>query len=93
MAEPTTVEIRIDDDHEELLLPEGVFDAFGTDGQPPAEAVGDLLVVSCTQRLHGVVAHSAEEPSKELQRLESAMRERFEERFGASFGEVTGHSH
>ena len=93
MADETTLEITIGEDREELTLPAGVLEAFGTGEETPAEVAGDLLVVSCTQRLHGVVAHGHEEPSDELKALEEAMRDRFEERFGASFAEVTGHSH
>lgn len=93
MAETTTVEITVGDDHEELSLPAGALETFGAADQSPADVVGDLLVVSCTQRLHGIVAHGREDPGEELRELEADMRDHFEERFGATFAEVTGHSH
>ena len=93
MAEPTTIEVAIGDVADEVVLPAGVLDAFTAEGQSSAEAVGDVLTMSCTQRLHAAVAHSAGEPDDEIEQLESTMREQFEERFGASFAEVTGHHH
>ena len=93
MAESTTVTIDVGDDHEEVTVPDGVLGLFGAENQTEAEVVGDLLVVSCAQRLHSLVAHGQEEPTEELQALETAMLDRFEERFGASFAELTGHSH
>lgn len=93
MVESTTIEIAVDDTTAELSLPDGVIEMFTGEGQEPADAVADLLTMAYTERLHGAVAHSAEEPSDALAAIEANMRDRFEERFGATFAEVTGHQH
>lgn len=93
METSTTVSISIDGTEDTLELPEGIIDVFASDDQSSAEAVGDLVLVDMTHRLHGLVAHSGGSPEPELVELEAALQEQFEERFGASFAELTGHSH
>jgi len=45
------------------------------------------------QQIHGAVHHGHGDTSDELEAVEEATLDRFEERFGQSFGEMTGHSH
>lgn len=91
--ETTTVRIAVEDGEEEIELPAGVLEVLGEGGQASAETVGDLLAVDCTHRLHGLVHHGDGEPDPRARELEGAMRESFEDRFGASFAELTGHEH
>ena len=93
MSEHVTVEIAVGDDDENIAIPTGVLEALTQDELTLPEIIGDLIIVSCTQRLHGMVAHGAAEPDEDLVELEAEMREVFEDRFGASFAELTGHSH
>lgn len=93
MAEETTLELQIEDNTDEVSLPEGALEVFAEDGQTPVEAAGDLLTLSVAQQLHAIVAHGHGDPAPELEALESAMGEHFEARFGATFAEVTGHQH
>lgn len=91
--ETTDVTITVGQSEETIALPEGVLEFFADEEQPLAATVGDLLTVDCTQRLHGFAHHVEEEPEEDVLALEADMREQFEERFGASFEELTGHQH
>lgn len=93
MTDTTTVHIEVDDSEEEVHLPRGVIEFFADEGQTPGETIGDLITVGCTQRLHAVVHHSKDEPPEEIQNLEVAMGEQFEERFGTSFESLLDHEH
>lgn len=93
MPEETTVHIRVDDTTDELVLPRGVIRFFAGGEQSPAETVGDLLAVGCTQRLHGFVHHRDDDPGPRVRDLEGAMRDRFEQRFGMPFEDILDHEH
>lgn len=91
--ETTDVRIAVEGSEETIALPADVLTFFGGGEQPAAETVGDLLIVDCTHRLHGYVHHGDEAADPSIEEAERAMRELFEERFGSSFAEVTGHAH
>ena len=93
MSDTSTVSIEVDDAAESLELPTAVLSVLAEEDETPAEALGDLLIASCTQQLHGLVYHVGDEPDAELEAAESAMRDRFEDRFGISFAEASGHAH
>jgi len=46
-----------------------------------------------TQQAHGIVHHSQGEIDQEIADAEELTMELFEERFGQTYGEVTGHQH
>ena len=50
-------------------------------------------MMGCAQRIHATVHHSEGEVDPQIERLEELTMELFEERFGASYGELTGHDH
>lgn len=89
----STVTIRIDDAEDQVELPTELFELFTEDSQSPAGAATDLMVLDYTHRLHAQVHHSDGEVDQQIIDLEADMRDRFEQRFGASFGELTGHQH
>ncbi|WP_232685831.1 DUF7545 family protein [Halobacterium zhouii] len=83
-----------DGNTDELTLPAELVEVFSEeDDESDAQVVGDISLMAFTQRAHMLVAHGEEEPSKELEEIEAATMERFEERFGMTFGEATGHQH
>lgn len=89
----STVQIHVDDTVEEIELPADVLSYLAEDSDSQASTVADLLIVDVTHRLHGAVHHAQGDADEEAAALESEMLEVFEARFGASFGELTGHDH
>jgi hypothetical protein len=94
MADDTvTLTVSSDQGDDEVTLPRGLLDMLAEGEQNPAEVVGDLAMFGCAQRVHMTVHHSEGEVSEELQGIEAITVDLFEKRFGASYGEVTGHQH
>ncbi len=94
-AEPETIDITIEtpDGNEDVTLPEPLFDVLANGDESNAEVAGDILVLSCAQRVHALVHHGEGEIGAELESVEDEMLSLFEARFGVSFAEATGHSH
>jgi len=91
-VETTTVSIDTGDDSDAVELPSGLVDVLAEQGQSPAEVVGDITLLSFAQRAHHI-AHHGEGDDPELDAIEEKAMELFEERFGVTFGEATGHQH
>jgi hypothetical protein len=49
--------------------------------------------MSFADRAHALAHHAEGEADEELEAIEEAMLDRFEERFGMTYAEATGHSH
>jgi len=83
-----------DGDSEDLTLPRGVVDLLREEeSETDTSVLGDLTMLSFAQQAHALVHHAAEDPDQHVQDLEERTMELFEERFGQTFGEMTGHSH
>lgn len=94
MTETRTVTITDDAGTEERIeLPAELVDLIVPPELEMAEGIGDLIVFSCAQRIHAVRHHSEEEHEADLDDVETAIMDQFEDRFGATFGDVTGHQH
>ncbi|PSQ07216.1 hypothetical protein BRC95_04750 [Halobacteriales archaeon QS_5_68_33] len=76
-----------------LAVPTALLDMLAEGDETAPEVVGDIAMFGFAQRIHGAVAHGQGEPSAELEEVESRTLELFEERFGRSFAELTGHDH
>ena len=81
-----------DGDGDEVVLPAGLVDLLAEEGQRPAETVGDIALLSFASRAHHIV-HHGEGGDEELEALEARAMELFEERFGVTYAEATGHHH
>ncbi len=92
-SDDVVITIAGPDGDEEISLPEPLFDVLSDGGETTAEVVGDILVLSCAQRIHALVHHGEDEIGDDLSPVEDRMMSLFEERFGVSFAEATGHSH
>jgi hypothetical protein len=94
-ADTVTVTLESDDGAtDEVSLPGGLLDVLAEDEEETApEIVGDIAVLGFAQQIHGIVAHGHGEPSPELEEIEERTLDVFEERFGQSFAEMTGHDH
>lgn len=93
---PETIAFTIEGDDgstDEVAVPEALLEMLAEGDEPAAEIIGDLALFSCAQRVHGTVHHAEGEPDDDLVAVEQETMELFEERFGASFSELTGHSH
>lgn len=92
MADDYAITIEAGDSTDEVSVPADALDALTEDGTP-AETAGDLVMLGLAQQLHGAVHHGHGDVDDELEAAEADLMEDFEERFGVSFGEMTGHSH
>lgn len=91
-TETYTVEAP-DGSTDDVTLPAGLVDVFSEPDDAPAEVFGDVALMAFVQRAHAVVHHSEGETSQELQDIEAAALDLFEERFGVTYAEATGHQH
>jgi len=96
MTDVETATVRIESEDgatDELTLPRELIDMVDEGGQTDAEVVADVAMLSFASRVHHLVAHSEGDPDEEMQAIEGETMDRFEERFGMTFGEATGHDH
>ncbi|MFW6018262.1 MAG: DUF7545 family protein [Halapricum sp.] len=95
MADETvTLTIEDDDRTDELTVPIAMIEMLREEeGETPAEIIGDIAMFGLAQRIHGAIHHGQGEPPQEVKDAEELTMELFEERFGASYGELTGHDH
>lgn len=91
--ETTTVTLSAGDDEDELDVPTALIDVLAEEGDSVPVVVGDIAMLGLAQQAHGIVHHGHGEIDPELEAAEPLAMELFEERFGRSYGEVTGHSH
>ena len=91
--ETVTVTLETDDASEEIEVSATLVDMLAEEDEAAPAVVGDLAVLGLAQQAHGVVHHGQGEVSDELADAEELTMELFEERFGQTYGEVTGHSH
>ncbi|NHN48773.1 hypothetical protein G9464_14385 [Halostella sp. JP-L12] len=95
MTDTITVSLESSDGgDDEIELPAALVEMLSEeDDEAAATVVGDIALFGCAQRIHGAIHHSQGEPSEEIQSVEADTMEIFEERFGATFEELTGHDH
>lgn len=91
-AETVTFEIDGDGETDSLTVPAGLLDAVAEDDQTGPEVLGDVAMLSLANRVHHIV-HHGDGTDPELEAVETATMDLFEERFGVTFAEATGHSH
>ncbi|WP_332899379.1 MULTISPECIES: DUF7545 family protein [unclassified Haladaptatus] len=58
-----------------------------------AETVADVVLIGFAQRAHALVHHAQGEFDADVEAIEESVLETFEERFGMTFAEMTGHDH
>jgi hypothetical protein len=93
-VETVTVRIETDDgDDDAFDVPAGLLEMVRDGDQSDAAVVGDIALLSFASRTHHLVHHSEGEPSDEVQAIEESVMNEFEDRFGQTFAEATGHSH
>ncbi|ELY40321.1 MULTISPECIES: DUF7545 family protein [Natronorubrum] len=91
--ETTTFEITADDDStDDVTIPSGLVDLVAEGDQSDAETIADITLLSFASRAHHIV-HHGEGADEELEAQEDRIMDLFEERFGVTYGEATGHQH
>ncbi len=91
--ETVTVTLTSDGDSDEIEIPVAIADLLAEDDESVTNVVGDLAMLGFAQQAHGIVHHSQGEVGEDLEAAEQLTLDLFEERFGQSYAEVTGHSH
>ncbi|MDQ2051553.1 hypothetical protein RBH26_13810 [Natronolimnohabitans sp. A-GB9] len=92
-VDTTTFEISADDGStDDVTIPSGLVDLVAEGDQTDAETVGDVALLSFASRAHHIV-HHGEGADEELEAQEQRIMDLFEERFGVTYGEATGHQH
>ena len=91
--ETVSVTLQSGEDSDEIEVPATVAELLAEGDDSVADVVGDLAVLGFAQQAHGIVHHSQDDANGDLQAAEELAMDLFEERFGQSYAEVTGHSH
>jgi hypothetical protein len=92
-SDNVTLTIESADGTDEVTLSQDLLQMLAEGDETPAEVVGDLAMFGCAQRAHMTVHHNDGEVDPELEQIEATTMDLFEQRFGATYGEVTGHQH
>lgn len=94
MADETlTLQIESEEDADHLEVPAALIDMLAEGDETPPEVVGDIALFGLAQRAHAAVHHAEGEPEEALVEAEAEAMDLFEDRFGMTYGEATGHSH
>jgi len=93
MVETATVTIETDEDSDELEIPVEAVDLLNESDEGIPTVLGDLALLGVAQQLHGIIHHTQEDVSNDVEAAEEKTMELFEKRFGQSFAEMVGHDH
>jgi hypothetical protein len=94
MVEEVTFTVSGPDGDDEFSVPEGLVEMLAEDDdESQAQVVADLALMSFAQRAHMISHHGEGDVGPAFEAMEQAVLDRFEERFGMTFGEATGHQH
>lgn len=88
-----TVTVETGEEADEIAIPEALIDRLKEPDESPATVVADVASMGFAGRAHALVHHADGEPDEALADAEERMMSLFEERFGVSYEEATGHSH
>jgi hypothetical protein len=91
--EDVTVTVEADGEEDTIEIPGGLIDRLREEGETRADVVGSITLMALTGRAHALLHHVEDETGEELEDIEDVMQERFEDRFGMTYAEATGHSH
>jgi len=93
MVDSVSVTIDVDGEQEEIDLPSGLIDRLSEPGESPATVVADVAVMAFAGRAHALLHHTEGEPDEAMAEIEDDIMATFEDRFGVTYAEATGHAH
>lgn len=94
MATNVSVTVETDENADELEIPAKILELYREDPEESdAQIAGDMLVMAFTERAHALAHHGDGEEIEDIEAVESEMLDAFEDRFGLTYAEATGHSH
>jgi hypothetical protein len=94
MADTIRVAVETETDGDELELPESLVDLYREDPEETdAQIAADMLVMAFSERAHALAHHGEGEGLENIEAIEGEMLDLFEDRFGVTYAEATGHSH
>jgi len=93
MPDTVTVTLQTDDAEDAIEVPTALIDLLSEGDEPVPAVVGDIAMLGIAQQAHGAVHHSHGDADEEVAAAEALAMDLFEERFGRSFAEMTGHDH
>lgn len=74
-------------------VPTAILDRLSEGDEPAATIAADVAVMAFAGRAHALVHHGQGEADAQLEAAEQTMLDDFEDRFGVTYAEATGHSH
>lgn len=92
-TETVTVSLETEDESDEIDVPPALIALLAEGDESVPTVVGDIAMLGIAQQAHGAVHHAQGEADAEVAAAESLAMDLFEERFGRSFAEMTGHDH
>lgn len=92
-TETVTVTLETAESEDELEVPAAAIDMLNESDEGVPTVIGDLAMLGVAQQLHGIIHHTQEDVGDDVEAAEEKTMELFEERFGRSFAEMTGHDH
>jgi hypothetical protein len=95
MVETETYQVESPDgDSDEFELPVGLVDVLAEQGEQKSAVAAEIALMGFVQRAHSMAHHGqGEKLPADLDEIAEKAEELFEERFGLSFAEATGHQH
>lgn len=90
LTAPAHITISADDSERTVELPQGFVELLREQDECTADVIGDLLLLSSTQRIYETVTYSENDPGPEFDHINDRLQELFEAEFGAPFERVVG---
>jgi len=93
MVDSISVTVDVDGEQDVIELPSGLLDRLSEPGESPATVVADVAVMAFAGRAHALLHHTEGDADEAMAAIEDDIMTTFEDRFGVTYAEATGHSH
>jgi hypothetical protein len=94
MVDTVSFTVSDGEQDDEFEVPAAIVDALReNEGESAAAVASDIALMGFTSRAHMIAHHGDGETPEAIEAAEAAILDTFEERFGMTYEEATGHSH